>query len=155
MKSLLPIALIGCFLVVGCKSGDATPQKTQGGAAPTDQQPPTRFALPTKPKAKARPDVEIVPEPLTLKKGEKKKWQITVKRSGDYDKEFTISLTSDDPGIKVPDEVKVPGSKEEKQTVEFEVSAAKDAKGGGITLLAQPPGLEDPKAAMVKVTIDK
>lgn len=157
MKALLPCALVGLLLVGGCKSGDSTAPKTQPGAGPTDAEP-SRFTpatKPAKPRPKARPDVDIEPTPLVLKKGEKKKWQINIKRSGDYDKEFSIMLNSDDAGIKVPDEVKVPGSKDEKQTIEIEVSAGKDAKSAGITLIATPPGLEDPKAAMVKVMVDK
>jgi hypothetical protein len=154
VRNLLALALVGCFVALGCKTegpatgpkgGDAQPTKSTD-ARKEDKMPPVEAK---------RKDVEIVPEPLVLKKGEKKKWQINVKRSGGYDKEFSITVSAD-AGITIPDEIKVPASKDSTQTVVVEVAAAADAKGKPtVTLIGMPPGFEDPKSARVEVTIDK
>jgi hypothetical protein len=153
VRHLLSLALLLSLVAVGCKSGGSSPQSTgssgSSGEAPTG---PGKKAPPSRP---TRLDVEIVPVPLTIKGGEKKKWPITVKRSGGYDKEFTIMLSSDDAGIKVPDEVKVPSSKDDSQTIDVEVEAAAKAKNTQITLIANCPGFEDPRVAKVNVTVEK
>jgi len=157
VRHLLSLFLLVSLIAVGCKPGATVPQSTAGSGPGADAPtgPGKTKTLSTK---ATRLDVEIVPIELVIKKGEKKKWPITIKRSGGYDKGFTIMLSSSNAGIKVPDEVKVPESKNETQALEVEVVAAADLKGtpaDSITVLATVPGFEDPKGAMVKVIVEK
>ncbi len=152
MRHLLFLALFACLVAVGCKSGDSAPKgsNTGDGGKQAKNDPPSKpFSGESK-----RLDLSIEPSPLTLKQGEKKKWQINIRRSGGYDKEFTIMVIPGE-GFKLPEEIKVPASKEKDQVVEVEVMADAAAKEGDIQLVANAPGFEDPKAAMVKVTIAK
>jgi len=152
VRYLLSCSLLLGLIAVGCKPGASAPQSTASTGPGGEATGPGKKSAPTK---ATRLDVEIAPVQLTIKAGEKKKWPITVKRSGGYDKEFTIMLSSDDAGIKVPDEVKVPGSKDDAQTIDVEVEAAAKAKNTQITLIANCPGFEDPRVAKVNVTVEK
>jgi hypothetical protein len=152
VRYFLSLALLLSLVAFGCKSGGSSPQSSGSTGAGAESTGPGKKSAPTK---ATRLDVEIVPVPLTIKAGEKKKWPITIKRSGGYDKEFAIMLSSDDATVKVPDEVKVPSSKEDAQTIDVEVEAAAKAKNTQITLIANCPGFEDPRLAKVSVTVEK
>jgi len=154
VRNLLVLALTGCCVALGCKTeGPATGPKS--GDIPTAKSTDSRKEDKIVPVEAKRKDVEIVPEPLVLKKGEKKKWQINVKRSGGYDKAFTLEVDADD-GVKMPATIQVPASKLSTQTLEVEVSAAADAKGKPtITLTGKLDGFEDAKIARVEVAIEK
>jgi hypothetical protein len=149
------IPLFGALILTGCKSGDSG---TKSSASQAGSSQPEKGGAPTKPEKARMPGIEIAPNPVTLKKGETKKMPITIERAGLYDKEFKIEFdVSGAPGIKIA-EVTVPGVKPDKQTflqkVEAEVVAEKDAKGGEVIMMANPPD-QDAKIAKIIITIEK
>jgi hypothetical protein len=144
-------ALLGCLVIVGCNKPSSAPDSKAGN---TTSDPDTSSAnkakkpKPTKPeetKLEAQANAVIVP------KGKSAKSRIAVKRMGMFKGDVKLEFdTSSAPGITIKD-VTIAADKEE---LEVDVTAAADAKGGRVTMIATGTGV-DPFPSQFEVTVGK
>jgi hypothetical protein len=143
--------LLGCFVVVGCNKPSSAPDSKTGATTSdgdTSSANKAKKPKPTKPeetKLEAQANAVIVP------KGKTAKSRIAVKRMGMFKGDVKLEFdTSSAPGITIKD-ITIPADKEE---LEVDVTAAADAKGGRVTMIATGTGV-DPFPSQFEVTVGK